>query len=60
LAVTSEITSLDAAKPPARVIIYRFDSAEKAQAWYNSPDHKKVNDTRMKSTKSRAFVVQGM
>jgi uncharacterized protein (DUF1330 family) len=30
LARTSEITSLDAAKPPARVIIYRFDSAEKA------------------------------
>src|SRR5215475_1168497 len=58
LARTSKITSLDAAKPQARVIIYRFDSAERAQTWYNSPDQKKINDTRMKSTKPRPFVVQ--
>ena len=55
-----DIKSLDGSKPPARVVISRFDSAEKAQAWYNSPDQKKINDIRTKATKSRSFVVQGM
>jgi uncharacterized protein (DUF1330 family) len=60
VARSGEITSLDGTKPPARVIITRFDSAEKAQGWYNAPDQKKINETRMKATKSRGFVVQGM
>jgi uncharacterized protein (DUF1330 family) len=55
-----EITSLDGSKPPTRVIITRFDSLEKAQGWYNQPEQKKINDTRMKATKSRSFAVQGM
>jgi len=59
VARTTKITGMDGS-PPKRVIIARFDSAEKAQAWYNSPEQKKVNDIRMKSTKSRMFIVEGM
>jgi|SRR5271169_1346407 len=56
---TDKITGLDGT-PPKRVIVAAFDSAEKAQAWYNSPEQKKVNDIRMKSTKSRLFLVEGL
>ncbi len=56
---TDKIAGLDGA-PPKRVIIAAFDSAEKARAWYNSSDQKKVNEVRMKTTKSRMFIADGM
>ena len=59
LARAGAITALDGT-PPKRTIIIAFDNAEKAQAWYNLPDQKKVNEARMKSSKSRAFIVEGM
>lgn len=37
-----------------------FDSKEKAQAWYNSAPQKEVNAIRGKTTKSHAFMVEGM
>ena len=59
VARTDQITALDGTAPK-RIIIIGFDSAEKAKGWYNSPEQKKVTETRMKSTKSRAFIVEGM
>ena len=59
LARTNKITALDGT-PPKRIIIYTFDSPEKAQAFYNSPGQMKVNEIRMKTTKSRAFIVEGL
>jgi len=56
---TNKITGLDGTAPQ-RVIVAVFESAEKAQAWYNSADQKKVNDIRMKTTKSRVFLAEGM
>ena len=56
---TDKITALDGT-PPKRMIIIAFDSPEKAQAWNNSADQKKVNEVRAKSTKSRSFIVEGM
>jgi uncharacterized protein (DUF1330 family) len=58
LARTTKITGLDGVAPK-RALIIRFDNAEKAQAWYNSPKNKKVNEIRTKSTKSRTFIVEG-
>ncbi len=59
LARTENLSALDGAKPN-RVVIIAFDSAEKARGWYNSPAQKEVNAIRMKTTKSRAFIVEGM
>lgn len=59
LARTDKITALDGTAPK-RFIIARFDSAEKAKAWYNSPAQKKVNEIRLKNTKSRFFIVEGL
>jgi uncharacterized protein (DUF1330 family) len=56
---TDKITALDGT-PPKRSIIIAFDDADKARAWYNSPDQKKINDIRSKTTKSRVFLVEGM
>jgi uncharacterized protein (DUF1330 family) len=57
---TNQITAFDGT-PPKRVIIIRFDSAEKAKAWYDSPEvQKNVQQVRMKTTKSRVFLVEGM
>jgi uncharacterized protein (DUF1330 family) len=59
LSRNGNITALDG-KPPARLILIAFDSVEKAKAWNDSADQKKVTDVRMKATKSRSFIVEGM
>ncbi len=59
LARTSNIKSLDGTAPK-RVVINAFDSVDKLEAWYNSPEQKRVTDSRLKTTKSRAFIVEGM
>ena len=59
LARTDRITAMDGTQPK-RVIIARFPDAEKAKAWYNSPEQKKVVDVRLKTTKSRSFIVDGL
>jgi uncharacterized protein (DUF1330 family) len=59
LARTDKITALDG-NAPKRAVLIAFDSKEKAQAWYNSAAQKEVTAIRTKTTKSRAFVVEGM
>ena len=59
IARTGNITALDGTTPK-RFIIIAFDSVEKAQAWYNSPEQKKINEIRMKTTKSSSFIAEGM
>jgi uncharacterized protein (DUF1330 family) len=56
---TGKITAIDGT-PPKRFVVIAFDSMEKAQAWDNSPAQKEVNATRVKTTKSRVFIVDGM
>jgi uncharacterized protein (DUF1330 family) len=55
---TNAITSLDG-KPPQRFVLIAFDSAAKAQAWYDSPTMKEINAMRIKSTDSLSFIVEG-
>lgn len=45
--------------PPERLIIIKFDSVEKAQAFLNTPAQKEINAARIKSTKSLSFIVEG-
>ena len=56
---SSKITAIDGTAP-SRYVIIAFESAEKANAWYNSPEQKKINEIRKKTTKSRVFMVDGM
>ena len=56
---TNNVTAIDGA-PPQRFIVFAFDSAEKAQAYNNSPYMKEVNAIRNKTTEARSFIVEGM
>jgi len=56
---TNAAVALDGT-PPNRFVIVTFDDAEKAKAWYRSPAITQVNATRLKATKSRAFLVEGL
>src|SRR5450830_1260912 len=59
LARTDNVAGLDGTAPK-RSIIIAFDSKEKVQAWYNSAAQKEITAIRTKTTKSLAFVVEGM
>jgi uncharacterized protein (DUF1330 family) len=56
---TDKVTALDGT-PPKRVVVIAFDNVDKAKAWHASAEQKKVDDIRMKTTKSRVFVAEGM
>ena len=52
--------ALDGAPPPSRFTVIAFDTEEKAKAWSNSPAIKALDAVRLKATKSRAFMVEGL
>ena len=56
---TDKIASLDGT-PPKRFVVIAFDSVDKAKAWNASEEQKKVDAIRVKTTKSRVFIVEGM
>ena len=45
---------------PYRFVIIAFDDEEKAKAWYKTPALMEVNGVRMKVSKSRSFIVEGL
>jgi uncharacterized protein (DUF1330 family) len=55
----SKFTPVDGT-PPERLVIIKFDSVEKAQAYLNTPGQKAVNEARKKMTNSLEFIVEGM
>jgi uncharacterized protein (DUF1330 family) len=55
---SNKFTKLDG-NPPERLIIIKFDSIEKAQAFENTPAQKEVNAIREKTTNSLSFIVEG-
>ena len=56
VARTENIVALDGA-PPKRFVIIGFGSIERAKAWDASAAQQEINAIRIKSTKSRTFVV---
>jgi len=47
-------------EPPKRIGASEWDSLEKAQAWYNSPERKALTPQREKAQKIvRQFLVEG-
>lgn len=56
---TEDITAV-AGTPPKRFVVIAFDSLEKAKAWSNSSITKEIDAIRMKTAKSREFIVEGM
>ena len=56
---SEKFTSLDGT-PPARLVIMKFDSAEKAEAFEKTASQKEINAARMKTTDSLLFIVEGV
>jgi uncharacterized protein (DUF1330 family) len=46
--------------PKGRIVISVFDSFEKAQAWRDSPEYKKILTVREREAKSRMYIVEGL
>jgi uncharacterized protein (DUF1330 family) len=57
---SQKVTALDGDAPPARFVVIAFDAEEKAKAWRDSPAIKEVNAVRLRTTKSRSFMVDGL
>jgi uncharacterized protein (DUF1330 family) len=45
--------------PPARLVVLKFDSAEKARAFLNTPVQKEITAARINPTNSLEFIVEG-
>ncbi|HKV62314.1 MAG TPA: DUF1330 domain-containing protein [Candidatus Acidoferrum sp.] len=52
--------SLDGGAPPKGIVIFTFDSAEQAHAWYDSPAYAAIRPIRQAATKGRTFLVDGV
>jgi len=57
IARTDTVASLDGA-PPRYLTILQFQNAQKAQAYY--ANMKEITAARLKASKSRAFIVEGL
>jgi uncharacterized protein (DUF1330 family) len=47
-------------EPPKRVVVLAFDSMERAQSWYASPEYEALKGLRDKAGKARIFAVEGL
>jgi uncharacterized protein (DUF1330 family) len=54
-----EIASLEGEAPKGRIVVIKFDSMEKAKAWYDSPAYQEIRPIRHRAAKSRVFIVAG-
>lgn len=51
---------LEGELPQGRFVVIEFDSFERAQAWYDSPEYQKLIPIRHASGKTRLFIVEGV
>jgi uncharacterized protein (DUF1330 family) len=56
---SEKFISLDGT-PPVRLVIFKFDSVEKAQAFEKTAAQKEINAARTKTTDSLSFIVEGV
>jgi uncharacterized protein (DUF1330 family) len=55
---TEKIVGIDGT-PPKQLVVIAFTSAQAARDWASSAAQKEIDTTRLKSTKSREFIVDG-
>jgi uncharacterized protein (DUF1330 family) len=56
---SEKFTGLDGT-PPVRLVILKFDSVEKAEAFEKTAAQKEINAARVKTTDSLSFIVEGL
>jgi uncharacterized protein (DUF1330 family) len=55
-----EVTTVEPGWDLHRFVILEFPSVEKAKAWYASEEYRKILPIRLKSTRSRLSIVEGL
>jgi uncharacterized protein (DUF1330 family) len=45
---------------PKRLVVCQFESLEKLQDWYNSPEYRKAKEIRQRTAKARIVGVEGV
>jgi uncharacterized protein (DUF1330 family) len=60
LARGGRVLGTEGEPPKARIVISEFPSFEKAQAWRYSPAYEKIVTVRLRESKSRQFIVEGV
>jgi uncharacterized protein (DUF1330 family) len=55
-----KIQALEGEPPKGYVMVIAFESAEKARAWYDSPDYEAIRGIRQRATNSRLFIADGI
>lgn len=45
---------------PGRIVVLEFPTADKAKAWWDSPDYRKARSIRHACARSRMIVVEGV
>jgi uncharacterized protein (DUF1330 family) len=51
---------LEGDQQPARLVVLEFPSAERAKEWYDSEEYREPKAMRMRSSKARLLVVEGV
>ena len=54
-----KVTTLEGEWRPGRISVLEFPTAEKAKAWWDSPDYRKARAIRNACAKSRMIIVEG-
>lgn len=51
---------LEGDRPPARIVVIEFSSAEQARRWYDCEEYRGPKALRMKTARSRLVLVEGV
>jgi len=60
LARGGEVTTLSGHWHPGRLVIIEFDTMDRFNAWWNSPEYRAIAPLRETSARTNAIVVQGV
>jgi len=51
---------IEGTQAPERIVILEFENAEKAKAWWNSPEYSRAKKLRHATAESRMILVEGV
>jgi len=55
-----EVEALEGDWRPNRMVVVRFDSADQARRWWNSPGYAELKAMRQRSAKTNMILVEGV
>lgn len=54
------VTQLEGDWLPSRFVVLEFESVERAQQWWSSPEYEAIKPIRQRTTNSQMIVVEGL